>query len=925
MSRASQLCCSTVLLLIAAGPAIAADPPDFNTEVLPVFRKYCNGCHNDKDAEGGLVLANFAATLKGGDNGAALVPGKSGDSRLWKMLDGSLEPKMPPEDQPAPKPAELAVIRAWIDAGAKAPVGKIEGLVTPTVRPTAPVREPVTSLAHSPNGRWVAVARPNAIEILSVSEKKPVVTLTGHTGAINEVSFSADNEWLVVAAGEVALAGEATLWKTADWSRAKTFRGHRDALYSAQLSPDGLLLATSGYDKQILLWDVATGREQKSLAGHNDAVYSLAFHPVGKLLASASGDRTVKLWDVASGERLDTFSQPAKEQVTVAASPDGRLIVAGGADNRIRVWEIIQGGKEGTNPLRYARFAHEGPILRIAFSPDGKLLASSSEDRRIKLWETATFTQVAVLDRQSDWAAALCFSPDNHRLYIGRMNGELEIVSVDPRWADSKSSLKRLTEGSIASIPASDRPLQEVAEQEPNDTPTQTQLLELPATVNGTFAATAAGDPDLYRIDVKAGESWIVETNAARNKSKADTRIEILHADGTPVLRALLQAVRDSWINFRPIDSSQADVRLEFWEEMDLNQFLYMNGEVGKTFRAPQGPDSGYQLYLNGGKRRCYFDTTAVAHAKDEPAYIVEAYPPGSGIVDNGLPVFPLYFANDDDDERELGSDSRLTFTAPQDGAYLVRVTDSRGFGGDGFTYALTVRPPKPDFNVSIGTKNPKIPAGSGQRLSFSVDRIDGFDGDIQLDITGLPAGFSAETPVLIPAGHLETRSALHADGWAMQPSEQEWSRVEVTATAVVHDQTVRKSLGNLGEIKLEKPATIRVFLQPDDSRYQTPDGGLVIAPGTTITALIRVERHGFDGDVKFDVDNLPHGVIVDNIGLSGVLVRANETERQIFLTARPWVPATERLIHAVAQTQGNQVTPPIRLTVRGGTDLAGP
>ncbi len=72
----------------------------------------------------------------------------------------------------------------------------------------------------------------------------------------------------------------------------------------------------------------------------------------------------------------------------------------------------------------------------------------------------------------------------------------------------------------------------------------------------------------------------------------------------------------------------QADVRLEFWEEMDLNQFLYMNGEVGKTFRAPQGPDSGYQLYLNGGKRRCYFDTTAVAHAKDEPAYIVEAYPP---------------------------------------------------------------------------------------------------------------------------------------------------------------------------------------------------------------------------------------------------------------------------------------------------------
>ncbi len=143
--------------------------------------------------------------------------------------------------------------------------------------------------------------------------------------------------------------------------RRRVFRGHRDALYSAQLSPERGATATSGYDKQILLWDVATGQKQQTLAGHNDAVYSLAFHPAGKLLASASGDRTVKLWDVVSGERLDTFRSPRKSRATVAASPDGRLIVAGGADNRIRVWEITDTAKEGTNPIRYARFAHETP------------------------------------------------------------------------------------------------------------------------------------------------------------------------------------------------------------------------------------------------------------------------------------------------------------------------------------------------------------------------------------------------------------------------------------------------------------------------------------------------------------------------------------------------------------------------------------
>ena len=48
-------------------------------------------------------------------------------------------------------------------------------------------------------------------------------------------------------------------------------------------------------------------------------------------------------------------------------------------------------------------------------------------------------------------------------------------------------------------------------------------------------------------------------------------------------------------------------------------------------------------------------------------------------LVSTGLPVFPLYYANDDDGQRRLGSDSRLTFTAPADGAYLVARARLRG------------------------------------------------------------------------------------------------------------------------------------------------------------------------------------------------------------------------------------------------------
>ena len=148
-----------------------------------------------------------------------------------------------------------------------------------------------------------------------------------------------------------------------------------------------------------------------------------------------------------------------------------------------------------------------------------------------------------------------------------------------------------------------------------------------------------------------------------------------------------------------------------------------------------------------------------------------------------------------------------------------------------------------------------------------------------------------------------------------------DWSKVVVTATATIGDRKVTKQIGNLGTIKLAARPKVLVRLSVDrppliDAKA-TPVAELVIAPGTTITAMLSIERNGFEGELRFDVDNLPHGVIVDNIGLSGIMVRKGENRRQIFLTAADWVQNTTRMIHAVAQGQGKQASWPISLHVR--------
>lgn len=911
-----------LLLTVIVAPGLVfaqeAEPAGFE-KVAPIFQKYCVGCHDADAREGGLTLHSYAGLLRGGENGKVLDLGSPEQSKLLQLITGKAEPAMPPEGNEAPTKEELAIVAAWFKAGAPGPKNgdRIPAtLVTPKIEPTALVRKPVGGLAASPEGKYLAVGRYEEVEILSGSQAKPLTTLTGHTGHINDLAFSPDGKLLIAAAGEPGLFGEVTIWETASWKRRQSLRGHSDHLYALAIGPDGKTFATGSYDQTIRVWDLETGKSIREFTGHNGPVFDLAFHPDGKILASASGDRTVKLWNALTGDRLETFTEPEKEQYTVAFRGDGRLLAAGGVDNRIRIWRISKTGKAGSNRLLYTRFAHESPILKLAFSPDDRRLVSSSEDLTVKLWETRTFTQLETIEEQSDWPAALAVASDNQKLFIGRLDGSLTQLPLETE-----------TKGAIAMTPivreplnpadgAEKSPVAQVSETEPNNEPKQATRVMLPGSVAGVLnpAKGQSQDADFYRFSAKKGETWIIETDAFQSKSPADTAIDVLHPDGDPVERLLLRAVRDSYITFRPIDSTQDQVRVKNWEEMQLNQYMYMGGEVAKLYRMPQGPDSGFLFYKSQGKRRLYFDTSGTIHPLEEPVYIVEPFAPGTKLIDNGLPVFPLYYANDDDADRKLGTDSRLMFTAPETGDYVVRVTDVRGFGGKDYRYTLTIRPPKPDFRVTFAGKNATVPAGSGQRLKINLDRIDEFDGPVRIEIENVPEGYVIASPIVVEAGHLEAEGVIYATENAKPQDKSAWEKIRITASADVLGQPVKKELGDLGEIKLGPKPKVRVFLTTDPGADPTagPTGELTLAPGETITAMLSIERNGFDGELKFDVDNLPHGVIVDNIGLSGVLIRQGETHRQIFLTAADWVPETTRLIHAVANGAGNQASAPI-------------
>ena len=961
---------AAILLTTAAASMAAAAAVDYGREIAPILRTYCSGCHNDRDREGELSVERFASLRKGGaGSGDPVVPGDAAASVMIQRIQSTDGDHMPPDDEPQVPAAELATLVKWIGEGAPPPAADdsiLESLVVPRLPPHVGIK-PVTAVACRPDGGRLAVARGRTVDLFdlpaaagpadlaglaAVTGTGPALALENLPGRVTAAHFSGDGRQLVIAGGITGLSGVAELREASNGGVIRSFGGHRDLLYDAELSPDGKLLATAGYDRSIRVWSVADGTLLRTIDVHNGPVFDLAWHPTGRLLASASADETVKLWRTADGVRLDTLKEPQAEVFALAFTPDGRHVIAAGRDKRIHLWELKSLDAPAINPSIHSRFAHESQIVAIGLSADGKHLLTSADDRSLKCWSVPGLILERDHPRQSDLVAVIVPRGDG-RFVLGRMDGSLDTVGVQVEPAVAAGSA--LPPGSPQLGPSSARPPEArphpaerpaadavaatITEREPDDTPQQAMAVSQPVVVKGTIGRP--GDADCFRFAARVGDPLLLEVDAARSKSKLDSRIEVLDALGNPVEQVVLQATRDSWFTFRGKDSAgSGDFRLQNWSEMELDEYLYANGEVVRLWQYPEGPDSGFAVYPGEGSRQTFFGTSAVTHALGEPAWIVAPLPRGSQPAPNGLPVFRLPYENDDEPTRRLGTDSQVLFTAPSDGDYVVRVTDVRGFGpgsaADDYHYSLTIRGQRPSFSVAVSGTVRKISPGSGRELTFRATRSEGFEGPIRIDVGGLPAGFTFHGPLEIEAGQLSATGVLSAAADAAEPDDAADKAVWVRATATVPEpaaaagreaagRAVVQEIGGLGDLQLAAAPkiTLEIVAGAGGPHARLVPGEpleLSIRPGETISAKVRATRHDFKDRIRLGGfgagRNLPHGVFIDNLGLNGLMIVEGTTERKFFITASPIAKPGRRLFHLRTLDDDVQVSLPAVINV---------
>lgn len=918
----------------------STDANPYATSIQPILVKYCVGCHNPKDHEANLKLHSLPAMRSGGDAGPAVVPGNPNESLILRRMLGSDQPKMPPEDSPQPSADEIEKIKSWIEQGALGsdlPTSLLEKWKqisqAPAHASTAITAAAFIGAQHRLIGKFAT------LDWINPSRQPEPITSIPFLGKISQIRLSPDSKRAAIAGGVPGLGGYAQIidldqpaLSDTQKTSVHSIESHNDILYAAVLHPTKPWIATAGYDRSIQLWDYESNTLLKTFEGHNGAVYDLDFDPTGNVLVSASADETIKVWNVQSGQRLDTLSQCEAEQLRVrllyAPGSTSELdILATGADRRIRQWRLPSTEQPSVSPMLQSIFAHEATIHQLSLSPDQKFACTAAQDGTIKIWSTQDWSLVADLPVSKDLVTSLAWSPDASSILGTTLTGNLLSHGVTDAIAKHQSS---------RSLGPSNTPLPQNITLRSNSSATpeidesdatarsiqNAQVLVAPVKVNGILKPQdLSNGGDWYAIDCKKGDHWSIETFASRDKSPLDSHLEITDQNTNPILRTRLQAVRESYFTFRGKDSTTIDdFRLHRWEDMQLNQWLYAGGEVVQLWLYPRGPDSGFKVYPGFGNRFTYFGTSPIAHALNEPAWIVQELRNDQQPASNGLPIFPIYYSNDDDPFRRGGKDSFIDFVAPDDGRFYIRLRDTRGLSGEDFKYSLSIKQPTPRFLFKLETNEITLRPDVGTEFAVSAERFDGMDQEIQIEFEQVPPGIQISKPLSIEQGQHKAIGQIRPVDSKLTELPKEFE-ITLIAKSKINGQEILADERPKIKVKINDKPTMKFKLvgkdAPDDA---PPIESLKIRPGQTVSAKLVIQRGDLAGDIAFGGDdsgrNLPHGCFVDNIGLNGLLIPSGQSTREVFITAAPIVQTQRRVFHLRANVDGNPTSLPVELIV---------
>ena len=200
------------------------------------------------------------------------------------------------------------------------------------------------------------------------------------------VSFSPDGNLLATSGYR-----EVLLWNPADGQLVRRISNLAERPHDIEFTADGKTLAvaagTPGQMGEVKFFNVENGALIADLFTTDDEVFAVAFSPDGTRLAAAAADRSIRLFDVASRQQQKLIEDHADWVMDVAWSPDGKKVATASRDKTSKVFDSTTGESQATFN------GHGQPVFGVGFLPDGNTVATSGRDNRIRVWAVADAKQ----------------------------------------------------------------------------------------------------------------------------------------------------------------------------------------------------------------------------------------------------------------------------------------------------------------------------------------------------------------------------------------------------------------------------------------------------------------------------------------------------------------------------------------------------
>ncbi|HZZ82425.1 MAG TPA: c-type cytochrome domain-containing protein [Gemmataceae bacterium] len=431
----------------------------YDEHIEPILAKRCTVCHSGSIKEGRLDVGTYETLMKGGKSGEAVKPGKSQDSILYKAVMRTVKRPMPPKGEEPCTAEEAALIKLWIDGGAKAPSGvKPAPKIFVSVPP--PSVKVVRALAFNPDKSAIAVGRSNQIHIYDAGSGAYIRSLyspglkthdgkdvkAAHLSIVESMAWSPDGKWLVSGSFQ-----EVTIWDALTGEQRHKITGFAHSVVAIAFSLDGKKLGVAGgaptIDGEVKVFDVPTWKMIFDLKnGHSDTVYGLAFSPEmdlpepgqkqpdpkdknaklktfkAFLLATCSADKFVKVWNLADGKMVKSFEGHTHHVLDVGWQADGKLLASAGGDNTVKVWDWEKGEQARTIN------AHGKQVTRLLFVGKKTDFVTCGGDNAVKRFNT-NGGNTGNFAGGTDFIYAIAVSPDGALIAAGGQEGTVRIYN----------------------------------------------------------------------------------------------------------------------------------------------------------------------------------------------------------------------------------------------------------------------------------------------------------------------------------------------------------------------------------------------------------------------------------------------------------------------------------------------------------------